>query len=44
MKILSLDCATECATVAILEDDKLIGEISFNYKKEHSVILMPMNY
>ena len=42
MKILSLDCATECATVAILEDDKLIGEISFNYKKQHSVILMPM--
>lgn len=42
MRILSLDCATECATVAILEDDKLIGEINFNYKKQHSVILMPM--
>lgn len=42
MKILSLDSATECATVAIVDDNKLLGEITFNYKKQHSVIMMPM--
>lgn len=42
MKILSLDSATECATVAILNDDRLLGEIIINYKKQHSVIMMPM--
>lgn len=42
MKILSLDTATESATCAILEDNKLLGEITFNYKKQHSVITMPM--
>lgn len=42
MKILSLDTATESATCAILEDDKLLGEITFNYKKQHSVITMPI--
>lgn len=42
MKVLSLDSSTQCATCAILEDDKLLGEISFNYKKQHSVVLMPM--
>ncbi|MFD3158225.1 tRNA (adenosine(37)-N6)-threonylcarbamoyltransferase complex dimerization subunit type 1 TsaB [Haloimpatiens sp. FM7330] len=42
MKILSIDSATQCASCAILDDDKLLGEISFNYKKQHSVILMPI--
>jgi tRNA threonylcarbamoyladenosine biosynthesis protein TsaB len=42
MKILSLDSATESATCAILDDNKILGEITFNYKKQHSVILMPM--
>ncbi|SHK33823.1 tRNA threonylcarbamoyl adenosine modification protein YeaZ [Hathewaya proteolytica DSM 3090] len=42
MKILSFDSATECATCALLEDDKLLGEISFNYKKQHSILIMPM--
>jgi tRNA threonylcarbamoyladenosine biosynthesis protein TsaB len=42
MKILSLDSATEAATCAILDDDKILGEITFNYKKQHSLILMPM--
>ncbi len=40
MKILSLDSATEAATCAVIENDKLLGEITFNYKKQHSVILM----
>ena len=42
MKILSLDSATESATCAILDDDRILGEITFNYKKQHSLILMPM--
>lgn len=40
MKILSVDSSTESATCAVLDDDKLLGEITFNYKKQHSVILM----
>ena len=42
MKILSLDSATESATCAILDDKAILGEITFNYKKQHSLILMPM--
>lgn len=40
MKILSIDTATESATCAVLDNKKLLGEIVFNYKKQHSVILM----
>lgn len=42
MKILSIDSSTECASCAVLEDSKLLGEINFNNKKQHSIILMPM--
>lgn len=42
MKILALDSATECATAAILDDNKLLGEVVINHKKQHSVIMMPM--
>jgi tRNA threonylcarbamoyladenosine biosynthesis protein TsaB len=42
MKILCLDSATESATAAIIDENKLLGEIIFNYKKQHSVIMMPM--
>ncbi len=42
MKILSVDSATESATCAILEDNNVLGEITFNYKKQHSLILMPI--
>lgn len=42
MKILSIDSSTQSASCAILDDDKLLGEITFNYKKHHSIILMPM--
>ncbi|WP_446897761.1 tRNA (adenosine(37)-N6)-threonylcarbamoyltransferase complex dimerization subunit type 1 TsaB [Clostridium sp. LBM24168] len=42
MKILSLDSSTECAACAVLSEKKLYGEIVFNYKKQHSKILMPM--
>ncbi|WP_026882180.1 tRNA (adenosine(37)-N6)-threonylcarbamoyltransferase complex dimerization subunit type 1 TsaB [Clostridium akagii] len=40
MKILSIDTATQAASCAVIEDDKLLGEITYNYKKQHSVILM----
>lgn len=42
MKILSLDSATECATCAVMDSNKLLGETIINYKKQHSVILSPM--
>ena len=42
MKVLSLDSSTEAASCAIIEDNKLLGEITFNYEKQHSVILMTM--
>ncbi|WP_373897972.1 tRNA (adenosine(37)-N6)-threonylcarbamoyltransferase complex dimerization subunit type 1 TsaB [Haloimpatiens sp. FM7315] len=42
MKILSIDSATEVATCSIIDENKVLGEISYNYKKQHSVILMPM--
>ncbi|KYH32425.1 tRNA threonylcarbamoyladenosine biosynthesis protein TsaB [Clostridium tepidiprofundi DSM 19306] len=42
MKILSLDSATESATCSILDENKLLGEIIFNYKKQHSIVLMPI--
>lgn len=42
MKILSIDSATQSATCAILDDNKVLAEITFNYKKQHSQILMPI--
>lgn len=40
MKILSVDSSTSAATVAVLNNDLVLGEVTFNYKKQHSVILM----
>lgn len=42
MIVLSIDSSTECASCALLEDNRLLGEMNFNNKKQHSVILMPM--
>lgn len=42
MKILALDTSSITATVALLDDNKLIGEYTLNYKKDHSQRLMPM--
>lgn len=42
MKLLAIDSATEAASCAVIDDDKLLGEITFNYKKQHSVIIMNM--
>lgn len=40
MIILAVDSSSKVATVALMKDDKLLGEITLNDKKEHSVILM----
>lgn len=37
-----MDTSSMVASVAVAEDEKLLGEITFNYKKQHSTILMPM--
>lgn len=42
MKILGLDSSGLVATVAIVEDDILLGEYTINYKKTHSQTLLPM--
>jgi tRNA threonylcarbamoyladenosine biosynthesis protein TsaB len=42
MRVLSLDSSTEAASIAIIEENRLLGEITFNFEKQHSVILMPM--
>lgn len=42
MKILSIDSATAAATCAILDDDNVFAEITYNYKKQHSTVLMPI--
>lgn len=42
MKVLSIDSATAAATCAILDDDNVLGEITYNYKKQHSLILLPI--
>ncbi len=41
MKILSIDTASSICSVAILEDNKLVKEISNNDTNTHSVKLMP---
>lgn len=42
MKILSVDCSSSVATVAILDENKLISEVTFNNQKQHSIILMDL--
>jgi tRNA threonylcarbamoyl adenosine modification protein YeaZ len=42
MIVLSVDSATESASCAILDNEKLLGEMSLNNKKQHSVVLMPL--
>lgn len=42
MLVLSLDSSTKAASCALVEENYLLGEITFNYKKQHSIILMPM--
>ncbi|MCM0649811.1 tRNA (adenosine(37)-N6)-threonylcarbamoyltransferase complex dimerization subunit type 1 TsaB [Clostridium swellfunianum] len=42
MIVLSIDSATESASCAVLDNEKLLGEISLNNKKQHSIVLMPL--
>lgn len=42
MRILAVDTSTNVASVAILEDEKVIGEFNCNTGKTHSQKLMPM--
>ena len=42
MKILALDSSGLVASVAVAEDDRLLGEYTINYKKTHSQTLLPM--
>lgn len=42
MKVLGIDSSGMTATVALIEDDKLIAEFSVNNKRTHSETLMPM--
>ncbi|QEK13121.1 tRNA (adenosine(37)-N6)-threonylcarbamoyltransferase complex dimerization subunit type 1 TsaB [Crassaminicella thermophila] len=42
MKILAFDTSSIVASVAVMDDDKLIGEYTINHKRTHSQKLMPM--
>lgn len=42
MKILAIDSSGMTATVAVLEDDRLLAEYTMDYKKTHSQTLVPM--
>lgn len=42
MIVLSIDSATDAATVAVVSDDQILGEMNFANKKQHSVLIMPM--
>ena len=42
MKVLGIDSSGMTATVALIEDDKLIAEFTVNNKRTHSETFMPM--
>lgn len=42
MNILAIDTSGIVASVAISNNDKILGEISLNYKQNHSVTIMPI--
>lgn len=42
MKILAIDSSGLVASVAVVTDEDVIAEYTFNYKKTHSITLMPM--
>lgn len=42
MNILAIDTSSQNATVALISDDRLVGEYTINNKKTHSQIIMPL--
>lgn len=42
MKVLAIDTSSNAASVALMEDDILLGEFVLNHKKTHSQEIMPM--
>lgn len=42
MNILAIDTSSQNATVALLNEERLIGEYTINNKKTHSQIIMPL--
>ena len=42
MNILAIDTSSLNATVALLSDERLIGEYTISNKKTHSQVIMPM--
>ena len=42
MKIIAIDSSGLVASVAIVEDDTVVGEYNVQYKKTHSQTLLPM--
>lgn len=42
MRVLAVDTSSNTATVAVMEDDLLLGEYTLNHKRTHSQKIMPM--
>lgn len=42
MIVLSIDSSSKVATVALINDETILGEYVLNDKREHSIVLMPM--
>ncbi|NLK36528.1 MAG: tRNA (adenosine(37)-N6)-threonylcarbamoyltransferase complex dimerization subunit type 1 TsaB [Epulopiscium sp.] len=42
MKILALDTSGQAASVAVLEEDRIVGEYTIHYNMTHSQTIMPM--
>ncbi|MDE6182782.1 MAG: tRNA (adenosine(37)-N6)-threonylcarbamoyltransferase complex dimerization subunit type 1 TsaB [Eubacteriales bacterium] len=42
MKILAIDTSGIVAGVALIDDNKILGEININHKQNHSITIMPM--
>lgn len=42
MIVLSIDSSTDAATVSVVSDNKILGEMNFSNKKQHSILIMSM--
>ncbi|MFH5837182.1 tRNA (adenosine(37)-N6)-threonylcarbamoyltransferase complex dimerization subunit type 1 TsaB [Proteiniclasticum sp. C24MP] len=42
MKILSIDTSSNNCSVAVVDENAMLGEININYNLQHSVLLMPL--